>query len=662
MKTKLCALFLLLFLSGFFIKTSFAKNYELKSPDGKISLSVEAGGETTWSVSHTGQAVIAPSAISLILENGEILGRNAKVKSEKRISVDETFPAFLYKKTTVNDRFNQLTLKCKGKYSIAFRVYNDGVAYRFETNRKGELTVKNEVANFNFTADHNAFIPYMWDYRGGQKFNHSFEALYREGPISEFAADSLAFLPVLVDVGKGKKAVILEADLNDYPGMYLDLNETGKGFNAEFARYPLETEMGGYQNMNEIPVKRADFIAKTSGTRTFPWRAVVISENDKELLDNDMVQKLSPPCQIDDPSWIKPGLVAWDWWNDWNISHVDFRAGYNTPTYKHYIDFAAENNLQYIVIDWGWSSKTDLFELTTPELDIPEIIRYGQEKGVDVVLWATWYAVREQIDTVFAHYSGMGVKGFKIDFVDRDDQLAVASLYDIAQKAAEYKMIVDYHGVFKPTGLHRTFPNVIGYEGVKGLENYKWADEDQPRYCATIPFIRMLAGPMDYTPGAMRNATKETFFANNSMPMSKGTRCAQLAMYVLYEVPFQMLSDNPTVYRKEQECTDFIAKVSTTFDETVALAGEVGEYAAIARRKGDTWFVGALTNWTPRELVLDFSFLEDGDFEAVVFSDGINADRDATDYKKEIIPVTSGSKIKVRMMNGGGWAARINKK
>ncbi|MBN1924959.1 MAG: glycoside hydrolase family 97 protein [Prolixibacteraceae bacterium] len=662
MKTEIVFFFALLFLNTISNSASLAKSYELRSPDENIVLTIDVGAKTVWSVSHTGQPIIASSAIAIVLNDGETLGENAKVISAKYSTVDETFATRFYKKAMVHDSYNQLTLKCKGNYSVTFRAYNDGIAYRFETSRKEDLIIKNEVASFNFTADHNAFIPYMWDYRGGNKFNHSFEALYREGPISEFADDSLAFLPVLVDVGNGKKAVILEADLEDYPGMYLNLNEAGTGFKAEFARYPLETEMGGYQNMNEIPVKRADYIAKTKGERTFPWRVVVISEFDKELLDNDMVQKLSPPCQIDDPSWIKPGLVAWDWWNDWNISHVDFKAGYNTPTYKHYIDFAAENNVPYIVIDWGWSGKTDLFELTTPELDIPDIIRYGQQKDVGVVLWATWYAVKTQIDTVFAHYSRMGVKGFKIDFIDRDDQLAVASLYAIAEKAGEYKMIVDYHGVFKPTGLQRTFPNVVGYEGVKGLENYKWADEDQPRYCATIPFIRMLAGPMDYTPGAMRNAAKETFFANNSMPMSKGTRCAQMAMYVLFEAPFQMLSDNPTVYRKEQECTDFIAKVPTTFDETVALAGEVGEFAAIARRKGDTWYVGALTNWAPRELEIDFSFLDRGNYEAVFFTDGLNADRDATDYIKDIISLKNSDRFKIKMKNGGGFAIRIEKK
>ena len=362
-----------------------------------------------------------------------------------------------------------------------------------------------------------------------------------------------------------------------------------------------------------------------------------------------------------DPSWIEPGLVAWEWWNDWNISHVDFRAGYNTPTYKYYIDFAAANNLKYIVMDWGWSSKTDLFEITAPDINLQEIIDYANQRSVGVVLWASWYAAKTQMEKAFSHYASMGVRGFKIDFIDRDDQIAVASLYEIAKKAAEHKLIIDYHGVFKPTGLHRTYPNVLGYEGVKGLENYKWADEDQPRYAVSIPFIRMMAGPMDYTPGAMRNATRENYAAFGGMPMSKGTRCNQMAMYVMYEEPFKMLADNPTIYKKEQECTDFIVRIPTVTDQTVALDGEVGEFAALARRKGDTWFVAAMTNWTPRSLSLDFSFLGEGIYRAEIFRDGINADRDATDYKREMKDITSKDVLDIQLAPGGGWVAIIEK-
>ena len=660
MKNKLIGLIVFFLMSSTILIAQKNKNFEIKSPGGNLSLNIEAGAKLQWSVQSDGQQIVSPSSISLQLEGGEVLGENVKILSSKTEKIDNVITAVNYKKSSIQDQCNQLIINFKGDYGIIFRVYNDGLAYRFFTKKKGELLVKNEEANFNFTADHRVFVPYMWDYRDGKIFNSSFEALYKEIKISKFASDSLAFLPVLIDVGNNKKVVILEADLEEYPGMYLNINQTHMGFMGVYAPYPLEAKLGGYGGINYIPVKRADYIAKVDGNRNFPWRIVVISNQDKELLNNDMVQRLASPSRIEDISWIQPGQVAWDWWNDLNISHVDFKAGMNTPTYKYYIDFASANKIKYIIIDGGWSESLDLTKVK-PDLNLQEIIDYGKLKGVDVILWASWYAVTQQMDKVFPLYSKMGVKGFKIDFVDRDDQKAVASLYEIAKKAADYHLLVDYHGVFKPTGLQKTYPNVVGFEGVKGLENYKWAIEDQPRYVVSIPYLRMIAGPMDYTPGAMRNSNKANYRPINSNPMSQGTRCQQLAMYVVFEAPLQMLSDNPTIYMKEQECTDFITRVPTTFDATVALDGKVGEYVALARRKGDTWFVGSMSNWSARDMTLDFSFLGDGDYQAVVFKDGINADRDATDYKKEIIKISKDSKLNIHLAPGGGWAARIEK-
>jgi alpha-glucosidase len=660
MKNKLIGLIAFFLMSSMILIAQKNKNFEIKSPGGNINLNVEGGSKLQWSVQSDGQQIVSPSSISLQLEGGEVLGENVKILSSKTEKIDNVITAVNYIKSSIQDQCNQLTINFKGDYGIIFRVYNDGVAYRFFTKKKGELIVKNEEANFNFTADHRVFVPYMWDYRDGKIFNSSFEALYREIKISKFASDSLAFLPVLIDVGNNKKVVILEADLEEYPGMYLNINQTHMGFMGVYAPYPLEAKLGGYGGINYIPVKRADYIAKVEGTRNFPWRIVVISNQDKELLNNDMVQRLASPSRIADISWIQPGQVAWDWWNDLNISHVDFKAGMNTPTYKYYIDFASANKIKYIIIDGGWSESLDLTKVKT-DLNLQEIIDYGKLKGVDVILWASWYAVTQQMDKVFPLYSKMGVKGFKIDFVDRDDQIAVASLYEIAKKAAEYHLLVDYHGVYKPTGLQKTYPNVIGFEGVKGLENYKWAIEDQPRYVVSIPYLRMMAGPMDYTPGAMRNSNKANYRPINSNPMSQGTRCQQLAMYVVFEAPLQMLSDNPTIYMKEQECTDFITSVPTTFDATVPLDGKVGEFVALARRKGDTWFVGSMSNWNARDLTFDFSFLGDGEYQAVVFKDGINADRDATDYKKEMIKISKDSKLNIHLAPGGGWAARIEK-
>ena len=648
---------LLCLLGSALLNAQTGKKVEVKSPDGDILLRVTAGKKLQWSVEHKGRPVIEPSSISLTLDNGKVLGDNADVKSAVKTGVKSSFKALNYRKAVVPDIYNQLTLSCKGDYGVSFRVYDDAVAYQFVMARRGEIIVQDEEATFNFPDDHMAFIPIQWDYRDGMIFNSSFEALYREIRISQFPEDSLAFLPVLVDAGRNQKVEILEADLEDYPGMYLELNETGKGFRGVYAPYPLEAHKVG---INLIPTKRAYYIARTAGPRTFPWRAVVITESDGELLDCDIVQKLASPSRIQDVSWIKPGQVSWDWWNSLNVSHVDFRVGKNTATYRHFIDFASANRVPYILLDAGWSVRGDITR-AIPAIDLEELAAYGNQKGVGLILWISWVDAMEQRSRAFPFYAKLGVSGLKIDFIDRDDQVAVASIYEIAKHAAECRLLVDYHGIFKPTGLQRTYPNVVGNEGVKGMENVKWAVEDVPRYDVTLPFIRNLAGPMDYTPGAMRNSNRQNFRPINDMPMSQGTRCHQMAMYVVFDVPLQMLSDSPTLYQREQECTDFITKVPTTFDATVPLDGKVAEYVAVARRKGEIWFVGAMTNWDARELTLDFSFLDGGAYEAVVFKDGVNADRDATDYKKETFKMASGDKLNIVLASGGGWAARIEK-
>lgn len=651
---------ILIFAGVNYVAAQKSQDLQIASPDGSIVVAITTATTVQWSVRDRDQLVIAPSTLSMKLGNGEMLGVNPVVVSSPLEKINTEFVPVNYKQSKIKDSYHQLTLNCKGDYGIMFRVYNDAVAYRFFTRKKSEIIVVEEEANFNFTEDHQSFIPIQWDYRGGENFNSSFEALYRSIKISEFPNDSLAFLPLLVDIGDGKKVAVLEADLEDYPGMYVDLNKSQKGFKGVFAPYPVAFKSGGYNNMNIIPTKRAGYIAKTKGTRSFPWRVVVIARHDKELLANDIVQKLAAPSRIADVGWIEPGLVSWDWWNNWNISHVDFKAGINTATYKYYIDFASANKVKYIVMDAGWSSEMDLQKIS-PEINLEEIVNYGRQKNVGVILWASWYAVLKQMDIVFPLYSKLGIKGLKIDFIDRDDQLAVASTYEIAKKAAVHKLMVDYHGVFKPTGLQRTYPNVVGYEGVKGLENMKWANEDAPRYAVSIPFIRMLAGPMDYTPGAMRNANRANFRAINDAPMSQGTRCHQLAMYVVYDAPLQMLSDNPVVYKQEQVCTDLITRIPTVFDETLALDGKIGEYAVLAKRKDNEWFIGAMTNWTSRDLQIDLSFLPKGKYEAEIFKDGINADREATDYKREVIQVSSGDTITAVLYPGGGWVAIVRR-
>jgi alpha-glucosidase len=654
---------LLFFATSLFAAYAFAQKpqqFDMASPNGKLKLTVETAAQISWSVNFQNTAIISPSTISMTLDNGDVLGEQATILSSKKSSVNEVLKTPFYKKSEVTNQYNQLVLEFKGLYGIIFRAYDEGVAYRFYTRRKGEIVIRSEEARFNFNQDDTCFVPYVRDLRGKEQFIQSFEALYTEKPFSGLYPDSLIFLPVLAKLPDSKKVVITEADLENYPGMYLkSASGTGFGFLAVHAAYPLAEFQGGYHMLNTMVSQRAPYIAKVNGSRDFPWRVVVISERDADLLNNDMIQKLAAPSRVNDFSWIKPGKVSWDWWNDWNISHVDFKAGINTATYKYYIDFASTNKLEYIIMDAGWSDPLDLM-VVSPNINLAEIIAYAKQKNVAVILWASWYAASQKTTEAFSKYSAMGIKGFKIDFMDRDDQKMVASIYEIAQKAADYKLVIDYHGMYKPTGLQKTYPNILNCEGVKGMENVKWTpNDDVPRYDVSIPFIRMLAGPMDYTPGAMRNATKSGFHPDNSMPMSQGTRSHQLAMYTVFEAPLQMLADNPTIYMKEPECTQFISGIPTTFDSTVALDGKVGEFVAIARRKNGIWYAGVLNNWNPRDLTLDFSFLGKGNYEAEIYKDGINADRDAADYKKEIKKVNASTKMEIHLSNGGGWATTI---
>lgn len=648
----------------FFLNLSFSQkkqDFTVKSPNGKIEVKINVDDKISWTILHEKDVILAPSEMSMTLDENIVLGKNAVVLNSKKETVNTSFETPLYKKKSVQNNYNQLTLSFKNDFSIEYRVFDDGAAYRFITKKKKDITVKCEEVVLNFDQDYNTLMPYVRDLRNPKDpFISSFESHYENKKISEFKKDTLAFLPFLIDYKNHKKAVFLEANLEDYAGLFVTNNKNNSGFESRFSKYPLKETNGGFNYLNKLITERADYLVKTKGTRSFPWRAIVISENDADLANNDMVQKLAEPSKIKDVSWIKPGKVAWDWWNDWNIYNVDFKAGINTQTYKYYIDFASKNKVEYVVLDEGWSVETDIMK-HNPNVDLEDLIAYAKERNVGIILWASWMAIHDKTQAVFDNYAKLGVKGFKVDFIDRDDAKMVSSVYDIAQRASNHKLIIDFHGMYKPTGIQRTYPNILNFEGVKGLENNKWTpNDDVPLYDTTIPFIRMMAGPMDYTPGAMRNATKSEFKPSNSNPMSQGTRCHQLALYTIFEAPLQMMADSPTAFMKEQESTDFIAKVPTTFDETVSLNGEVGKFVTIARRKGNNWYLGAITNWNSRDITIDFSFLEKGKkFQAEIFSDGLNADKAATDYKREIITIDSTTKLTYRLASGGGLAMII---
>lgn len=642
------------------------KSYQLQSPDQKLQTVVIIGEDTKFSLTHNETEILAPSVISMTLQNGEILGAKPKVSKVTKGSVDKVIPSPFYKKAEVADIYNEMTISFRGDYSIVFRLYNDGLAYRFITKKRENIIVTEENATYNFSSNHKTFAPYVNTTKPtfDEQFFNSFERPYVNEPITKLDSKRLMILPFLVDLDNGKKLCITEADLEDYPGMFLNNSTEKPSLKGIHAPYPKEKVQGGYNRIQVLVKERENYIAKTKGNRSFPWRIFVVSENDKQLANCDMVYRLASPSRISDISWIKPGKVAWDWWNDWNISGVDFRAGINTETYKYYIDFAADHGIEYVILDVGWSviEEVDLLKVI-PEIDLEEIISYAKSKDVDIILWAGYYAFDRDMENVVKHYANMGVKGFKVDFMNRDDQEVINFLYRSAEMCAKYKLLVDFHGVCKPTGLQRTYPNVINYEGVNGLEQLKWAPEsyDMVTYDVTFPFIRMVAGPVDYTQGAMRNAIRANYYPVNSEPMSQGTRCRQLATYVIFESPLNMLCDNPTNYMREKECTEFIANIPTIWEETHVLDGKVSEYLAIARKYGDNWYLGALTNWESREMELDLSFLGEGNYKLELFKDGINADRTACDYKKEIISVPVDRKLKIKMAPGGGYAAKIYK-
>ena len=645
------------------------KHYELKSPDGKLTVKVETKDGLYYTLTHGDDLLLDKSYMAMNMMDGTTFGKEKKQGKVSYRSVDQTIDAIAYKKSKVSDKFNEMTLSYK-EFSVIFRAYDDGMAYRFVSHLKKPSNLQHELVWFNFAQDWNMWAAYVSQHTDSldTQFYNSFENHYSYSPISEWNTERLAFLPLMVDGPNGKKIVITESDLDDYPGMYLYTNPFNEEptLTANFAPYPKEVKQGGHNNLQMEVQKREPYIAECDGPREFPWRIVAVSENDVQMADNDMVYRLAKPADPEaDWSWVKPGKVAWDWWNDWNIDGVDFRSGINNETYKYYIDFASANGIEYVILDEGWSvnGAADLFQVV-PEIDLEMLVKYASERNVGLILWAGYWAFDRDMEKVCKHYSEMGVKGFKVDFMDRDDQYMVDFHRRAAETAAKYHMMVDFHGTYKPVGLSRTYPNVINYEGVHGLETMKWSDAsvDQVTYDVTVPYIRMMAGPMDYTQGAMRNATRGNYHPVYNEPMSQGTRCRQLSQYVVFDSPLNMLCDSPSNYMREQECLKFIAEIPTVWDETKGLCGEVGKYIAMARRSGDDWYVGAMTDWSSRELVLDLTFLPEGSYQVEIYRDGANAHRIARDYKKEIVDLPSDRKLTVKMAPGGGFAAKIVKK
>ncbi|MBJ2183842.1 MAG: glycoside hydrolase family 97 protein [Muribaculaceae bacterium] len=648
---------------------AMAKTYTVTSPDKRLSVAVDAGPGLTWSISRDGTEAMAPSAINLMLADGRTAAGSARVTRTHRKSTDTEFATPLYRKTSVADRYNELSLDLRGGYTLQVRAYDDAAAYRFVLHQKDSVDIAAEHAEFRFGGKHKAWLPLINDLRDqAYPFAFSFESYYDEMPLADMPADTLSCTPLLVELDGGRKALVMEGALSSYPGMFLRRSDGGDALQSVHAPLPVADKVGGFNRLNLIPTADAGIIARVAGDAALPWRAVAITDSDTQLPDIDLAMRLAEPSRLTDTSWIRPGKVAWDWWNDWGLTGVDFEAGINTDTYKHYIDFAGRKGLEYVILDEGWARDNgDLLDIN-PDIDLSEIIRYAGERGVGIVLWATWRQLKDDYPSLLGRFADMGVKGFKVDFFDRDDQEVIESIERIAQCAAEHHLLLDLHG-FRPIGLHRTYPNIVNYEGVKGLENYKWgrfADAGQPdqlRYDVTVPFIRMAAGPLDYTPGAMTNSTLASYRPSNDAPMSLGTRAHQVAMYVVYDGALQMLADSPTAYDREPDCSDFMAAIPTVWDETRVLEGSVGEYVAIARRKGDTWYVAAMTNASPRTLSLPTDFLAPGtEYTVAALADGINAAKHPTDYRIDRSTLSGGDTMTVRLAPGGGYTAVVTRK
>ena len=624
-----------------------ATQYVVKSPDSRLSVTVDIDKNTTYAVDMDGKRIISPSPISMTFDNGQTIGRNMNVKSVSRDSRNNTLkPIVRVKSATIEDNYNNMVLH-DDNYNLEFRVYNDGVAYRFHTDFPDSLKVISEEASFCFPEDYDLLFPEERSMLSAQ------QPLFKPCKFSEISTDKFCSTPVLIKPDEKTRILISESNLESYPGMFL--RKQGKNELAgKYAAISLEDYRTDDRQI--FPTKRADYIAMVKGTRDFPWRAMIVTDSDANLITNQLIYKLAPESK-GDFSWVKPGKIAWDWYNALILTGVDFKCGINNDTYKYYIDFASNNNLEYVVIDDGWSEPWDVTK-TIPEIDIPMLVEYGKKKNVDLILWVSWAPFREKIDEAFDKFNEWGVKGIKMDFMNRDDQEMVDFYYEVARKAIDHKMLVDFHGAYKPTGWIRTFPNVLTSEGVAGLENHKWGSFVTPTHNVTLPFTRMVAGPMDYTPGAMKNLHAKDHQINFNLPASVGTRCHQLGMYVVYESPLQMLADSPTAYEKEPECMEFLSQVPVVWDETKVLKASIGDYIVVARRNGNTWYLGGMAGEKGISFDLDLDFIN-GNRTMTSWTDGINVDMNATDFAKKTQKVKKGDKITINMYDGGGFAAVI---
>jgi alpha-glucosidase len=649
-RREVCFLMLTVFISWLSANAAPPTSYDLRSPDKRVEIRIRTANGIHYDVLFSGRALLEDCTLSIDIDH-KTYGHEAKVLQAKERNHDEIVePVVRQKFAKIRDSYNELQLEMEGGYAVVFRAYNEGAAYRIETSLPQEnVKVYSEEAAFNFPGNYIVYYPQE------DSFMSHNERKYLPVHLGDIAPAFFATLPAVVDVGGGTKVAIAESDLEEYPGLWLH-GTNGNGLAAIFPPYPLKEKL--QRDRDLLVTEAADYIAITAGTRFYPWRVIGIAEKDGDLLTNQIVYLLEKPSLVQDTSWIKPGKVAWDWWNALNVYGVDFKSGVNTATYKYFSDFAAKYNIPYVILDEGWYKLGNVLDVV-PEVNMEELTAYAKQKNVGIILWVIWKTLDDQLIPALDQYEKWGVKGIKVDFMQRSDQPLINYFYKVSRETAKRHMLVDFHGDQKPATMTRTWPNLISTEGVRGLEWDKWSAETDPKHSVTLPFTRMFLGPMDYTPGAMLNAQKISFAPIFNRPMSLGTRCQQLAMYVVYESPLQMLSDSPSNYMANPDVMDFLGPVPSVWDDTKVLDARIAEYVVVARRSGRDWYVGAMTDWTPRDLDVDFSFLPDGNFQMEAFEDGVNADRMGSDYKVVKTQVNRTTKLKIKLAPGGGWAARI---
>ncbi len=628
---------------------------EITSPNGNIKLQIDYHDQLNLKIWLNKELLVEQLKPGLVFNDGESFGKGDKLKSFKSSIVNEEIKAIVpVKSKFIRDHYRLVRMSFDN-YDFEVRIYDHGLTYRFVSDLKGEVEVLDEKMDLLLSKDYLCYLP-----EEKSLISH-FENYYEVKPISEINEGTMAALPTLFTNGEGISISVTESNLYNYPNLFLE--KTSSGFKSKFPKYVLKTQdLKEGQDRLEAIEESAPFIAKTDGERTFPWRVFMISQNDKEIIENNLVYQLASPNKLKDHSWIKPGKVAWDWWNANNIYGVDFESGINTKTYKHYIDFASEFGLEYIILDEGWSKSTlNVFE-PNPEINMEELTAYAKAKNVGIILWSLWRPLDENMEALLSKYENWGIKGVKVDFIQRADQYVTNFYERLAKSAADHHLLVDFHGGMKPSGMRRAYPNIINYEAVKGLENNKWEAKITPEHDLTIPFTRMTAGILDYTPGGMNNAHLKNFSVSFDRPMTQGTRAHQIALYVILESPLQMLADSPSNYYNNRASTKFISKIPVTWDETKVLEAKIGDYLLLARKNGETWYIGGVTDTNSRNFDVDLSFLgTNAKYQLEWIEDGVNSDKVAKDYKKGSKEVDSKSELKIQMNSGGGWIGILEK-